>query len=244
MYKRVVIIEDNTSTLRLLSDIVKKLDSEIEVLEFHTMDGVYEAVLENTIDLFLVDIVMNPEDRGDISGIRFADRIRTIEKYEFTPIIFITSLEDPKLYAYSELHCFAYLEKPFDTENIKETVKRALRFPSKRKTDGVLFFRREGILFSVKCSEILYIENSRHRIYVHRLGDEIMEIPYRPLKQILKDADNPCLLQCSRSMVINKEYVDSIDFANRYIMLKGVEVPVNIGSTYLKRVGMEFRYGE
>ncbi len=242
MYKRVIIIEDNISTLQVLSDIVKKISTEIEVMEFSTMDGVYEAVLENTIDLFLVDIILNPEDRGDISGIRFADRIRSIEKYEFTPIIFVTSLEDPKLYAYSELHCFYYLEKPFDSEKVKTIVDRALRFPSRRKEDGVLFFRREGILFSVKCSEILYIENSRHRIYFHRVGNEIMEVPYRPLKQILKDADNPYLLQCSRSMVINKEYVDSIDFTNRYIKLRGVESPINIGSTYLKKVGMEFQY--
>ena len=38
---------------------------------------------------------------ADVSGIEFAQKIRTIEKYAFTPIIFTTSLEDPKLYAFT-----------------------------------------------------------------------------------------------------------------------------------------------
>ena len=45
----------------------------------------------------LLDIILDPRTSGDASGMKFADHIREVERYHFTPIIFITGLEDPSL---------------------------------------------------------------------------------------------------------------------------------------------------
>lgn len=241
MNKKVMIIEDNKSVLQMLSAIVRELDSEIDVFEFLSLEYAYDTALENTIDLFLVDIILKPEDRGDISGIRFVDKIRTVAKYEFTPIVFISSLEDPKFYAYSELHSLAYLEKPFKAEQVKKIVSKALRFPGTEQQDKRLLFRKDGILYSINRSEILYIENTKHKVYFHKVGGDIITIPYKTLKQILAEADDSELLQCSRSVIVNKEYIESIDFLNRYIKLKEIENPINIGTTHLKKLSRIFK---
>ena len=104
--KKVLILEDNIETLLYLKKLLLTINSDIEVLTFSNMEGVYEVVLNSYIDLFIVDIIINPDSPGDTSGIRFAEKVRMITKYEFTPIIFITSLEDPTLYAFKTLHSF------------------------------------------------------------------------------------------------------------------------------------------
>jgi len=240
MNKRVMIMEDNESILQMLSEIVRAIDSKIEVFEFSSLEHAYDVALENTIDVFLVDIILDSEDRSDISGLHFIERIRAVAKYEFTPVIFITALEDPKFHAYSELHSFSYLEKPFRTEQVRRVVEKALRFPRASQKDKTLFFRKEGILYSVKCSEILYIENIKHQVHFHRVNGESFTIPYKALKQIMEEAEDSELLQCNRNMIINSEYIYSIDIINRFIMLKGIEKPINIGRTHLKKVSRLF----
>lgn len=240
MGKRVMIIEDNASVLMLLSDAVRSVSDDAEIKGFLTMEGTYEAAVAGTIDLFLVDIVVNTYIQGDISGVRFVDKIRKIQRYEFTPVIFITSLEDPKLYAYSELHSLAYIEKPFDLDYLKNIIAMAMRFPDLKKNDNTLFFRKEGILFSVKSSEIICIESIRHKIHIHRISGDIMVVPYRTCRQIIEECDDDNLIQCSRNTIINRKYVDSIDFANRYIKIKGLEKLIDIGITYQRRISKEF----
>lgn len=240
MNKTVLILEDNKVTLEVLSTLVAEINPNIHILKFSSMEGIYEAVFHHTVDLFLIDIVVKTEIPGDTSGIRFADKIRSVAEYEFTPIIFITSLEDPKLYAYSELHSFGYIEKPFDAERVRHLIQKALRFPRTGHADQTLFFRKDGLLFSIKSSEILYIESINHKMYFHRTDGGIMVIPYKTCKQIMDEAGDNNLVQCSRSVIVNKNYVENIDLVNRYLQLKGIDEYINIGITFQKRMSALF----
>ena len=58
-----------------------------------------------------MDIILNISVPGDVVGIKFVENVRKIKKYEFTPSIFTTSLEDADLYAYAQLHYYRYFEK-------------------------------------------------------------------------------------------------------------------------------------
>lgn len=240
MNKRVMIVEDDSSTRQLLAEIVRTVDSEADIREFSSMDGVYETAMTVHFDLFLLDIILKQGSQADMSGIRFADKIRTVEEYEFTPIVFVTSLEDAKLYAYSKLHSFGYIEKPFDVEEVKKVISSALRYLKANRSDNSLFLRKNGILYSVKCSEIIYVESVMHKLYFHKVNGEVMVIRYKTLKEILEEADSPDFIQCSRNLVINKEYVENIDSSNKYIKMKGIKEPVSIGGTFLKKVLNEF----
>lgn len=69
--------------------------------------------------MFVVDIVLDIAMPNDASGIKFARDMRNLQQYKFTPIIFLTSLHDPEIYAYRELHCYGYVEKPFDPKEVE-----------------------------------------------------------------------------------------------------------------------------
>ena len=68
----------------------------------------------------------------------------------------------------------------------------------------------------------------------------MVEVLYKTYSSILREADSECLLQCSRSVVLNKNYIMSLDFPNRSIVMKYDLGKIDIGSTYKKRVKEEF----
>ena len=240
--KNVLILED----YELHRNILKKLLDEIDdvwVYLAETKEEAYQIALENTIDVFLIDIILDTGIRGDISGLIFSETIRKIPKYSFVPLIFITSLEDPQFYAYKELHCFGYIEKPFAPEQVKNLIQKALKFPELKEnendTERTLYFRIEGIIYAVKSKDIVYIETGRRYLTVHTT-DGILKVPYKTGNQILKELNSPDFIQCSRYTIINKQFIESIDPVNRYIKMKGIEESVELGASMKKRFLDEF----
>ena len=66
--------------------------AHVEILTADNAASAYKIALDLTIDLFLVDIVLEPDIMRDSSGLKFVADMRQISKYGFTPVIFITSL--------------------------------------------------------------------------------------------------------------------------------------------------------
>lgn len=234
--RNVLILEDNDVTRSVLYKLIEEVSGDVCIHEFSSMNGIYDFVLNHTVELFLIDIIIDKENTGDTSGLKFAEKIRKISQYEFTPIIFITSLYDPKLYAYSSIHSYEYIEKPFDNEKVKVTIRSALRFPKSTYADKTIHFRMDGTLFIVKCSEILYIESYRHKIYVYRSDGSKIIAPYKSFEQILLEAKDTMLEQCSRSVIINKAYLEYVDWANSCIKLKNMNETIRIGITFKQRL--------
>ncbi len=240
--KKVLILEDNIIALNRLVDIVKSVSENIEVLAFSSMDNIYNAIMEDTIDLFMVDVVIDDEP-GDVSGIRFIDNVRNIPQYEFTPVIFTTSLEDPKMYAYSHLHSYMYIEKPYDPERIKKVVEQALRYNSPDVQDKVLYFRYDGVLYAVKCSDIVYAESVQRKMCFYRKDGKMISVPYKTCKQIIAEANYRKFVQCNRGTLLNWDYVEYVDIINNYIKMKSINETIEIGVTYKKRISEVIKNG-
>ncbi len=240
MGKRVMIVEDDNSTRELLTEIVRTVDKEAVIKTFSSMEGVYDTAMTMHIDLFLLDIIMGQGSSAEMAGMQFADKLRSVAQYEYTPIVFITSLEDAQFYAYRKLHSFGYIEKPFNIEEVKSVVQNALKYSEAKKKDNQLFLRRNGIWYSVKCSEIVYLECIRRKINFYKSNGEVIVINYKTLKQILEEAEYDSLFQCGRNIVINIDYVEHIDIVNRCIKMKGIDEPIGIGVSFLKKVFNEF----
>lgn len=232
--KVVLIVEDNVRSMEMLTQIVKNVDESLVVKCVADADSAYAAAMEYDVDLFLVDIILKPKDSADVSGIRFADNIRMLKKYQYTPIVIITSLEDPKLYAYSDIHCFSYIEKPYDIEKISQVIRDALDVPKRKNDNDNIFFRKDGILYKKNLSEIIYIENCRDKRIVHSINDDL-ELSYKSCKAILAELKSDKFIQCSRYTIVNKDYIESVDTVNRYIKLKGSKERIEIGVILKKK---------
>lgn len=243
MSKRVLILEDKQDALDMLAKIVNSVAADIEIFKFSSMSGIYDVVMEHTIDLFIVDIVINADDPGDVTGLRFIDHIRTIPKYEFTPVIFTSSLMDKKMYTYSELHGFSFVDKPYKADDIKGKVEKALHYTGPENLDKNMYFRQDGVIYTVKCSEVVYAEAMHRKIVFYRKNGTSIEIAYKTCKQIIEEADYRSFVQCNRSIIVNWDYVECINMTDDFIMLQGLDNKLSIGSTYKKRISDIIKYG-
>lgn len=235
MRRNILLLEDSEKSRKYLSNLLTEMNEDLNVMEADHIDRAYSYAMQYTIDLFLLDIVINKDNYGDVSGMVFATRIKELDKYKKTPVIFITSLEDPKLFAYSELHCYQYIEKPFDAKKTLEIISEALDLTQETPTEKFVFFRNEGIIFPIKTTNIIYIECDKPYTKIVMV-DDILEINYRPINKILLDLDSQDFLQSSRSMLINKNYILSIDSVNNFLKLKNSGDTLPLGLVYKKKL--------
>ena len=121
--KNILVIEDSEQYMDMICSKLSNI-TDINVYKAKDSAQAYKYALEENISVFIVDIILDTNALGDVSGIKFVERIRTIPEYKFTPIIITSSLEDPKLHSYSYLHCYRYFEKSYDINELMDTVKR------------------------------------------------------------------------------------------------------------------------
>ncbi len=241
MRKTVLIVEDVRPQAEMLKKLVEEVSLDADIYIADNLERAYTVLMEKSVDVFLIDIILDTTKPGDTSGMHLVERMRTIEKYFFTPVIFITSMEDSTKYAYTDLNCLGYIEKPFSPEDVKRYVEKALHFTTKREDVRKISFGTEGVVYPVKLEELLYIESVGRVICVHMKDGKVLKFPYKTCKKLLHDADAGCLVQCNRSMIINTEYVKNIDVPNRYITLENVPEKIELGGRFKKRVLAEFK---
>lgn len=148
-------------------------------------------------------------------------------------------LEDPELHAYKELHCYGYLTKPYDPEKLTQLLEDAMDFSHPREDNRNIYFKKDGIFFAKKMQDIVYIKSSAGKTLVKTTKDEL-EISYKSNSQIIKELDSEDFIRCSRSVIVNSSFIDSIDSTNRYVQLKNAYGTLEIGTimkkTFLKEV--------
>ena len=229
--RRILLLEDHPAQRKEIEAVIASLEEQTEVISCGDRSDAYIHALEGEIDLFIVDIILKPDEPDDTSGLRFIENIRGITRYEFTPVIVLTCLEDLRSYSYERLHCYAYIEKPFDRGHFSRTVKACLRAPKPVERERMLYYRKEGIIIAIRASDVTHALVRDHKLYIYtRQKDEVM-VPYVTLKRFLVDAGADVFLQISRSEVVNRSEVSRIDIPGRRIWLKNGE-SAEIGSLY------------
>lgn len=234
--KKVLVLEDNTAVVEHLKALIGELSVKCEVYATQNLKAAYQYILDNTVDLFIIDIILDPSKPGDISGLEFVVNLRKIAKYEFAPVIFITSLEDSKLYTYDKLQCQRFIEKPFDSKVVKKTIEKCLRFPKKEIEEKNLFFRKDGILVMVELDKLVYAECNNHIMHFYMDNCDILKVPYVTLKEILFKTADYGIFQSRRNTLVNKAFVSNVDCTNRFIQLKANHGQVEIGVMFRKHV--------
>ena len=232
----VLILEDNRQILNVLEKLVLSVAEDEKVYVTDNVGEAYKIAMEISIDVFMLDIILYGDKKGDTSGMQYAQSMRKLERYRFTPIIFITSLEDPERYALRDLHAFGYIEKPFAPSQVENLLRDALHFKTQKEKDAMMFFRKDGILYPVKCNRVIYMELIKRKICIHMKNGDVLSIPYKSFREIMEEANYEKFVQCSRNCVINIDYIKNIDKTNRFITLEGTKTAVEMGGTFIKKV--------
>lgn len=233
MKRNVLIIEDNIACREALAELTQRCDAVGAVFCVDNSADAYKYAIEEEIDLFLVDIMLEGDKAHDVSGIVIVDRLRKMKRYEFTPVIFITSLVDEALNAFHNLHCFDYIEKPFDMKRVERTISTALKMPlGDDRESEVFYYRKNGVLYALNIDRMICLETSFRNVTIDTL-DETIELPYASLKQFLDELPRKHFIQCNRNVAVNRQFIEYVDKANLLVKLRNGKV-VKIGGRMKK----------
>lgn len=219
----VLILEDKESSKNTLKKIVLSCSGVDNVFCYSRKEEAFVCAMENTIDLFLLDIVLEPDVVNDNSGIFFAESIRKIDTYRLTPIIFITVLMGLERELLKKIHCYDYIEKPIgDGRLVKEHVEEVLEAISLGRKDvprEYIPLHHDGIGYLIFLDDVIYFENKRGILYIHTVDDDI-QIPNLPAKKLLQRIERSEFLMPVYGTAVNVRYISSVDFRNREVYLK------------------------
>ena len=235
--KKVLIIEDEPSYQNKLKEIVEHFGAKVYVAD--NSASAYQIAMEHAIDVFLVDMVLKGDKEGETSGNQFAVAIRQMPQYARATIIVITSLLDPDMVYYRQLHCFRYIEKNFDYDQVEQVIEEALSLPKLEvQKKEYLTMRNKSVSIMKKISEIAYLEKTGRKVIVHSV-DGNCEVNYRSLDSFLEELDNEEFAKCKSNIIVNMCYIEMMDEVNRYIVLKDglgrLEIGIKIKKQFLKR---------
>lgn len=113
-------------------------------------------------------------------------------------------------------------------------MRQCLKFPVNSQPSKTLYFRKDGIILSVNSEDIVYVSTQNHILEIYTRQGDMLSIPYITLKKFLAEADSEDMIQCSRSTVVNKKFIQNVDIPNQMIQLRGGMESVEIGIMYKK----------
>lgn len=118
---KILIIDDDIQTTTLLEMLLT--ERAYEVTSVNDSSQAIEVAKSTNPDLIILDLMMPDPD-----GFKVCRMLREDAQFIFTPILIITALDDTdsKIVAYGA-GADNYLIKPYDIEELADTVKRMLR---------------------------------------------------------------------------------------------------------------------
>lgn len=238
--KNIMILGVDEIETENLRRMILEIEEESKIYLIHEKAKAYEIALERNIDLFLVDVAAGEKGTIEVPGMVFVSALRELQQYHFTPVIFLSSLEEVKMYAYSVLNCYGYVERPYNAKKLGGIVKKALTFPGKERKTEYVFFRNKGIFHYFRKKEIIYIENIQRKVCIHTT-DRDVELSYITCQNILEYLNSEQFLQCSKNTIVNIEYIKNIDYTNRYLEIGDKNIKIEIGSVIIKQFRKEIK---
>lgn len=227
---RVMIVEDENNIADGLKTIILSIKEDMEIYSTGYAKEALEESIGSTYDLFLLDIQLL-----DYSGYELAKELRNIDKYKFTPIVFITAIPTKELLAFKQIHCYDYIVKPFREKEVVETLSTILNYGIKK--EEYINFNLKNYIYRVKIDEIIYFEVVQRKIEVVTIKEQLLLSNYT-LKGLEKKLSE-VFIRCHKGFIVNINYISSIDRLNNIINLNSTKDIIPIGRKYKDNLGVK-----
>ena len=226
---KALIVEDEANYADTLEMFIDKLGYEISGIA-STGKKALEYFEKDQPDFVLMDIHLE----GELNGI---DLARIFQGHRATPIIFITSFDDPETFAKAKkTGPFAYLIKPFEPSSLQRSIELALEHAYaegeqvfENSEEVVLaassfFVKDRNKLTKISIDQILWVEvedkycmlNTKNRKFTIR----------QSLKELAEKFDPASFVQTHRSFIVNANEIEDIDLSLFIVRINGQEIPL------------------
>lgn len=208
--KSILLVEDDINQRQNLKKMLQEIDCNLKIYEAQDKDEALEILNNEVIELFFIDISLK-----NSSGLDLALELRKIPKYEFSWIVFLTTHVQYMLKAFKEIHCYDYIIKPYEKD---EVIKLAKKLLSSTYINNITIDQRKYVVFEINkgisvriyVDEIIFIEMSLRTCIVHTRQGKY-EIKRLTLKKALELIDCNDIIQCHKSFAVNINYINRIE---------------------------------
>ncbi len=234
----ILILEDNGNELKILYNILRKQWTEFHYTCCQSYEHAEQAVLSTQYDIFILDIQLSSSPES-FSGVTFARYIRSIPDYQNTPILFITGTSEHILKCINEIHCYNYLEKPYNKSTLIHAIENLIVTLSNPIYKNHLTIKLLNDVTTHICfSNILLIKANGHCLTFLCSNDSCTSSTYS-LSSI-----TPLLpsyfTRCHRKYIINTNFITFYDKTNLYVRILNHTIPV--GRTFKKELENHLLY--
>lgn len=148
-------------------------------------------------------------------------------------MIFVTGLEEPRAQAYKDLHCFGYIQKPYDVNEIHRMVKKCLTYnPVEAKAR--LHLKNDGIHVLFDTDQVVYVRITGKNLSVKVHGKPLTQYAYLTMKEIMEQLKSEPMIMCGKGLLVNGKYMDYLDQKERKLYLKDEAEPLKLTRAGLK----------
>lgn len=196
------------------------------ILLTNRLENAKEILSQGHIKALLVDL-----EGQEKEGLSLVSYLRGIHKFYLMPVIFLAADDSYESMAFHALHCFDYVTKPVCMEKMIEILNLLRGRMDSCQVPKGLVLRVRGGIHRMETTDILYIEVMNRNLLVHTWYD-ILTFPYRQLGLCIEQCRGD-LIQCHRSIAVNCDYVEKLDYVNRLVHLKKEFGVVAMGRKYM-----------
>ncbi len=229
---RILLVEDNPAAVTKIRQYIKNIDSTLELIACTEAGAAYIFAKKEKVDLFILDIQLE-----DYKGTSLAAQLRSLPEYKYTPIIFESALAGEELSAYRDVKCYGFLVKPYTEAEFRTVFSDALGLSTHlRQEEKHIQIEQKQFILDYPIAEIAYVEAFGKKLTIHTRnplsGMKEDVISGYTLSRLLQLIDDPKVVQCHKSILVNTDYIDRIDKAGKEITLKGFAEKLPVGNKY------------
>lgn len=204
----VLVVGNLFQTKKNLAKIIERSYPDIRVYIADGIRGALKIIQTKEVEIFFIDTNLL-----DGSGLVLAKQIRKMDIHKLTPIIFISSEVVQILEAFKTVHCYDYLVKPYNIEDIENIIDL---FISKQEENMIkegefTYFDVKGNL-KVKLyhDEIIFIEYVSRNCVIHTIKGTY-EIKGAALSKIVNDINSSYIIQSHKSYAVNVKFIERLE---------------------------------
>lgn len=237
MKKQVLVIDSDDRQIQRIVSVLKETavqtGNRMDIYVSNTLQDAETVMDEIEIDVLILDTVYKGMSLEDYPGIEWVLKVREKEKYVLLPVIFVSSIVEPRLEAYRRSNCLGFLPRQFKADELRRVLQKAMHHTTCKDANEKILIKAQGIVYLIQIKDILYVEVLNRILYIYQKNGLILEVPHKPLENFRSEVDSKCLVQCNKSMLVNILYVLGVDKEEGHVTLAKDDIQLLVGKKYL-----------
>lgn len=227
MYQ-ILIVEDDTIQQNALSTILTHYNENFLICTASDFNSALDCISNTHFDIIFLDLKLDEELNTPTNGLQLGIKIRSISGYQFTPIVFITSIPELIQQALNETGCFRYILKPYTDDDIIKCLDNLLHSPLVAPPSFSFTSFYGGKLRIPENSILYFCTAANHRIHIETVDGsyETTDYTLEQLEHLLSYG----FFRCHRKYLINLEHITDYDKTRRIVYLNDETIPLGRSS--------------